>query len=79
MKNNVILFQGLPTDEFFILERIEASDESNFKGYHRYHFYEILWFKGIGSEEKHSIDYEDYVISPNQINILTLNQVYIAT
>ncbi len=76
MKDELIPFHSLPADEFFILERIEEAEESNFTGYHRHHFYEVLWFTDSGSEEKHSIDFEEYAISPNQIYILTPNQVH---
>ncbi len=76
MKDEVIPFHSLPTDEFLILEKIEGADESNFTGYHRHHFYEILWFTDTGSGETHSIDFEDYTISPNQVYILTPNQVH---
>ncbi|MFT2009786.1 helix-turn-helix domain-containing protein [Pontibacter sp. 13R65] len=76
MNIDVIPFHSLPTNEFFILEKIETSDESNYTGYHRHHFYEILWFTAVGKEEKHSIDFEDYAISTNQIYILTPNQVH---
>lgn len=69
MKDDEIPFHTLPKDEFFLLEKIEESDESNYTGYHRHHFYEILWFTDISLEEKHSIDFDDYTISPNQVYI----------
>ncbi|WP_157433300.1 hypothetical protein [Adhaeribacter aquaticus] len=47
-----------------MLERIETSDESNYTGFHRHHFHKILWFTDVGNEEIHSIDFENYPISP---------------
>lgn len=67
--------QLLP-EEFLILERIEQVDASAFEGLHRHDFYEVLWFTDVKDNENHQIDFENYLIQPGQLYILSPNQVH---
>jgi AraC family transcriptional activator of pobA len=76
MNHSIIPFHSLEPNEFFLLEKIEESDKSNFEGFHRHHFYEILWFTEVGDNEKHSIDFKEHTIQNQEVYILTPNQVH---
>ncbi len=66
----------LEPDEFFLLERIETAAVSSFEGYHRHHFYEILWFTDVEKKAFHSIDFENYPIKSNDVFILSPHQIH---
>lgn len=76
MKKRDIPLHVLPANEFFIIKKIENSNENIFTDIHRHNFYEILWFTDIRENETHWIDFDRYRIHPNQIYILSPGQVH---
>ncbi|WP_353719254.1 helix-turn-helix transcriptional regulator [Dyadobacter sp. 676] len=63
-------------DAFFEMATIEGGDEHFFNGIHRHDFYEVLWFTDVKPQQVHYIDFNKYLIEPNQVFLLLPDQVH---
>ncbi|MCF0055887.1 AraC family transcriptional regulator [Dyadobacter sp. CY356] len=62
--------------DFFMMSKIEESNEHYFNGIHRHDFYEFLWFTDVKPRQVHFIDFIKYPISRNQLFLLLPDQVH---
>jgi len=76
MKKTSIPLHHFLVNGFFMMDKIENSDDFRFVETHRHSFYEVLWFTDAGKDESQYIDFEKFTVQPNQICILSPNQVH---
>lgn len=76
MKKREIPVHGFPDNDFFMMGRIENSEDIRFTRTHRHSFYEILWFTEVPQNKTHNIDFETYRVFSNQVCILSPGQLH---
>ncbi len=70
--NSLVVWQDSPFIEIF---RIEEIDDTIFRNYQRYDFYQILWFTEISGDHSYWIDFKEYRILPESVVVLFPGQI----
>lgn len=76
MKNaHSVPITHLKDGNFIEIYQLETMDDSVFKVYQRYDFYQILWFTRVGGNNSYFIDFSDYSYQANQVVIIYPGQI----
>ena len=65
----------LKDGRFIEIYQLETMDDSVFKIYQRYDFYQVLWFTQVGGNNSYFIDFIDYFYQENQAVIIYPGQI----
>ncbi|MCC8145227.1 MAG: helix-turn-helix transcriptional regulator, partial [Bacteroidales bacterium] len=65
----------LKKEPFIELFRIEDIDNSIFRNYQRYDFYQLLWFTQVKNPKSYFIDFREYEINENDLILLYPGQI----
>ncbi|MDH6354970.1 AraC family transcriptional activator of pobA [Dysgonomonas sp. PH5-45] len=66
---------GLRDKPFVDIFFLESMDETIFYNYQRYDFYQLLWFKKVGSDNRYLIDFREYEVADNQVVVVFPGQI----
>ncbi len=74
-KNQSIPITHLKDGNFIEIYQLETMDDSIFKIYQRYDFYQILWFTQVEGNNTYFIDFNDYTYQANQAVVIYPGQI----
>ena len=74
-KNQSIPITHLKDGNFIEIYQLETMDDSIFKIYQRYDFYQILWFTQVEGNNTYFIDFIDYTYQANQAVVIYPGQI----
>lgn len=74
-KNQSIPITHLKDGNFIEIYQLETMDDSIFKIFQRYDFYQILWFTQVEGNNIYSIDFIDYAYKTNQAVVIYPGQI----
>lgn len=74
-KSQSIPITHLKDGNFIEIYQLETMDDSFFKIYQRYDFYQILWFTQVNGNNSYFIDFVDYSFHANQAVIIYPGQI----
>ncbi len=74
-KNQSVPMTHLKDGRFIEIYQLETMDDSIFKIYQRYDFYQVLWFTHVEGNNSYFIDFVDYSYQENQAVIIYPGQI----
>lgn len=74
-KNSSVPITHLKDGRFIEIYQLETMDDSIFKIYQRYDFYQVLWFTHVEGNNSYFIDFVDYSYQKNQAVIIYPGQI----
>lgn len=74
-KSQSVPMTHLKDGRFIEIYQLETMDDSVFKIYQRYDFYQVLWFTQVGGNNSYFIDFIDYFYQENQAVIIYPGQI----
>lgn len=74
-RNQSVPITHFKDGNFIDIYQLETMDDSIFKIYQRYDFYQILWFTRVDGNNSYLIDFVDYLYQPNQVVIIYPGQI----
>lgn len=61
--------------EFIDIYRLEDIDESVFKNYQRYDFFQLIWFTEVAGDKTYYLDFNEYTLQDNQLALIFPGQI----
>lgn len=74
-RNRIMPIRHLKDGNFIEIYQLETMDDSVFKIYQRYDFYQILWFTRVEGNSSYFIDFVNYPYQANQAVVIYPGQI----